>query len=89
MRKIISYRSITLLTSLTLLGLLAPHAVSSGKGERRAGVHALFDLATPAGGPFPSDRFTVRDPSHNTGRRVKLPNPDCAERPSRRHARSS
>ncbi|MDQ3622307.1 MAG: hypothetical protein M3463_07440 [Verrucomicrobiota bacterium] len=84
MRKITSYRRIALLAifSLTLLGLLTPHAVSSSKGERHRGVHALFDLATPAGGPFPSDRFTVRDRSHNTGRRVNLPKPDCDERPS-------
>jgi fermentation-respiration switch protein FrsA (DUF1100 family) len=41
-------------------------------------VHALFDLGSPAGGPFPSDRFTVADPSQNTGRRVNLPLPDPA-----------
>jgi len=47
-----------------------------------AGVQALFDLETPTGGPFPSDRFTVTDPSHNTGLRVNLPLPDCEARPS-------
>ena len=36
-------------------------------------VHALFDLGSPAGGPFASDRFTVADPTQNTGRRVNLP----------------
>jgi hypothetical protein len=42
-------------------------------------VHPLFDLSTPAGSPFPSDRFTVQDSSQNTGRRVNLPlPPDCA-----------
>jgi hypothetical protein len=46
------------------------------------GVHALFNPDTPAGGPFPSDRFTVADRSHNTGLRVNLPKPDCKERPS-------
>lgn len=45
-------------------------------------VHALFNLDSPAAGPFPSDRFTVGDASHNTGRRVAMPFPDCAERPS-------
>ncbi|HET8679878.1 MAG TPA: hypothetical protein VFM39_07130, partial [bacterium] len=45
-------------------------------------VHALFDLRTPAGGPFPSDRFTVADRSHLTGRRVHLPKPNCVSRPS-------
>ena len=47
-----------------------------------AGVHALFDLSTPEKGPFPSDRFTVADASHNTGLRVNLPKPDCQARPS-------
>src|SRR5215471_8978661 len=39
-------------------------------------VHALFDLGSPAGGPFASDRFTVADYAQNTGRRVNLPLPD-------------
>jgi hypothetical protein len=47
-----------------------------------AGVQALFDLSAPAGGPFPSDRFTLADPSQLTGVRVNLPKPDCATRPS-------
>jgi pimeloyl-ACP methyl ester carboxylesterase len=45
-------------------------------------VHALFDLSTPAGGPFPSNVFTVADPSQNTGLRVDMPKPDCSARPS-------
>jgi hypothetical protein len=47
-----------------------------------ATVHALFDLTTPTGGPFPSDAFTVADPTQNTGRRVSLALPDCTVRPS-------
>src|SRR5262249_10367393 len=43
---------------------------------------AAFDLDTPANGPFPSDRFTVADSSQLTGRRVNLPLPDAASRPS-------
>jgi hypothetical protein len=43
---------------------------------------AAFDLATPAGGPFPSDRFTAPDPTQLTGRRVDLPLPDPAARAS-------
>jgi len=46
------------------------------------GVSVKFDLSDPAASPFPSDRFTVRDWSNNTFRRVKLPKPDCAVRPS-------
>lgn len=47
-----------------------------------AAVHALFDLGTPATGPFPIDWFTVADSSHNTQRRVNLALPDCAVRQS-------
>ena len=55
--------------------LLPLHAAADGVSVR-------FDLSDPAAGPFPSDRFTVRDWSNNTFRRVKLPKPDCAVRPS-------
>jgi hypothetical protein len=47
-----------------------------------AGTQAKFDLSSPAGGPFPSDRFTELDATHLTGVRVNLPKPDCAARPS-------
>src|SRR5262245_56527973 len=47
-----------------------------------AGVRVRFDSASPAGGIFPSDLFTVLDLSQNTFRRVRLPKPDCAVRPS-------
>src|SRR6266704_194017 len=43
---------------------------------------AAFDLGNPESGPFPSDRFTVADASQLTGRRVDLPLPDRATRPS-------
>ena len=47
-----------------------------------AGVQPRFDLTSPGGGPFPSDRFMVLDPHQATFRRVDLPKPDCAARPS-------
>jgi hypothetical protein len=47
------------------------------RGERHA-TSALFALGSPGGGPFPADLFTVPDETHNTGRRVHLPLPDCA-----------
>lgn len=47
-----------------------------------AGVSVKFDLGDPSGGPFPSDRFTVPDFQQRTFRRVHLPRPDCAARPS-------
>ena len=47
-----------------------------------AGVHVRFDPSSRSGMPFPTDLFTVRDSSQNTGRRVNLPTPNCADRPS-------
>ena len=65
-----------LLTTFVLsLVLLAPMVV---QGQ----VHALFDLNTPSGGPFPSNVFTVADPEQKTGLTVNLPKPDCLTRPS-------
>ena len=46
-------------------------------GHEVAVVHALFNLQQPETTPFPSDVFTVVDHTHNTGRRVNLPYPDC------------
>jgi dienelactone hydrolase len=43
---------------------------------------ATFDLDRPENGPFPSDRFTVADSSQLTNRRINLPLPDAASRPS-------
>src|SRR5437773_11741619 len=47
-----------------------------------AAVEALFDLSSTITGPFPSDRFTLSDHDNKTGRRVSLPKPDCAVRPT-------
>jgi hypothetical protein len=46
------------------------------------GVSVKFDFSDPAGSVFPSDRYTVRDWSQNTFRRVALPKPDCTVRVS-------
>jgi pimeloyl-ACP methyl ester carboxylesterase len=43
---------------------------------------AAFGLDTPDRGPFPSDWFTVADSSQLTNRRIDLPLPDAARRPS-------
>ena len=45
-------------------------------------VHPLFQLSVRAASPFPSDIFTVVDAAQATGRRINLPHPDCAARPS-------
>ena len=64
-----------LIVPFVLAGLAPAH------GEA-AGVRARFDLDDRRGSPFPSDRFTVPDDTQKTGRRVDLPRPDCAVRPS-------
>ncbi|WP_280152523.1 Ig-like domain-containing protein [Piscinibacter sp. XHJ-5] len=46
------------------------------------GVRVRHEGADPSTTPFPSDRFTVRDWTQNTFRRVNLPLPDCAVRVS-------
>ena len=56
--------------------LLAPAAAAAGGG------HPKFNLQSTAESPFPSDRFTVPDPSQRTNLRVNLPSPDCATHPS-------
>src|SRR5829696_7189276 len=56
--------------------LLAPAAAAAG------GVHPQFNLRSVSQSPFPSDRFTVPDPSQRTNLRVHLPSPDCATHPS-------
>jgi hypothetical protein len=66
-----------LLVTTALVVLLCWSALA-----RAAGVRARFSLDTPSAGPFPSDLFTVPDPQQNTGLRVQMPLPDCAERPS-------
>ncbi|MCS6945534.1 MAG: Ig-like domain-containing protein, partial [Sutterellaceae bacterium] len=63
------------LGTAAVLSLLASAALA-------AGVSVKFDLSTPDGAPFPSDRFTVPDFSQRTLRRVNLPKPDCTVRPS-------
>jgi hypothetical protein len=45
-------------------------------------VHPRFELAVRSASPFPSDMLTVADATQATGRRVNLPFPDCAMRPS-------
>ena len=66
-----------LINNLAITALLVTPSLAAA-----AGVHALFNLQDPAGSPFPSDRFTVRDRAQNTHLRVNLPFPDCATRPS-------
>ena len=76
-----TFLTLCLLAAALTARHLGAQAASQGGSEGQA-VHALFDPTSPARGPFPSDRFTARDRSHNTGRRVNLPKPDCGERPS-------
>jgi hypothetical protein len=67
--------SFLFLLSLSAI-LLAPAAAEA------SGVHPLFNLQSVTQSPFPSDRFTVPDPSQRTNLRVNLPSPNCATNPS-------
>ena len=53
------------------VSFLVPLAVSA------AGVEVLFDASERTRTIFPSNLFTVVDPSQNTFRRVNLKHPDC------------
>ncbi len=70
-------RRALLLALLTLLTVLALPSLAQA-----AGVQPRFDLSSPSGGPFPSNRWTTFDWSQKTSLRVNLPRPDCAVRPS-------
>ena len=67
-----------LVVGLTLLLSSPLESTSPPNGT----VHALFNPDHPKTAPFPTDIFTVVDHTHNTGRRVNLPYPDCAIRVS-------
>jgi hypothetical protein len=66
---------------LSLTGVVLVNVLPLAAAEA-ASVHARFDLDDRRGVPFPSDRFTMEDPSQNTGLRVNVPKPDCAVRPT-------
>jgi hypothetical protein len=70
------------LSRALFLALLTLLALPSLAQAQAAGVQPRFDLSSPQGGPFPSNRWTTFDWSQKTGLRVKLPKPDCAVRPS-------
>ena len=77
-------RTVTCVTVFAILLFVRsdPGAVPADPQSPSWAVHALFDLDAPNTGPFPSDWFTVEDPSHNTGRRANMPLPDCSVRVS-------
>ena len=56
-----------------LLWLIA----SAACGSAGAATSVLFDPATPATGPFPTDFLTIRDSAQKTGLRLNLPLPPC------------
>jgi hypothetical protein len=70
-------RHISVVLALASAILLGPSLAG-----REHEVVPLFGLTAPADGPFPSDLFTARDDTQNTGLRVSLPKPDCTERVS-------
>ena len=62
--------------SLALASLASPLTSLADSSSSR--VQVKFDFSDPAGSPFPSNRFTVRDWSNKSLRRVNLPTPNCA-----------
>jgi len=70
MRPMIRRRTLACAIVFGFLSLVRadPGAVRAGPPNPFGAVHPLFDLAAPDTGPFPSDWFTVADPSHNTGK---------------------
>ena len=70
-----------ILLALTAVFFVAPTGLMP-LAQAAGPVHALFDLDTPDGAPFPSDLFTVADATQNTGLRINLPKPDCSLRPT-------
>ena len=63
--------------ALALLALFLLPATAYARG-----VAPAFELGSPSGSPFPSDRWTSPDASQLTGLRVDLPKPNCAVFPS-------
>jgi pimeloyl-ACP methyl ester carboxylesterase len=68
----------TMLARTDAVGARAFKDAAAGAGI----VHALFNPDDPDASPFPTDIFTVADSTHNTGRRLALPYPDCTSRVS-------
>lgn len=62
--------------------LVVSASLFKGQAACSGATHARFNLDSPSGGPFPSNRFSVADATQNTGLRVNLPKPDCSARPS-------
>jgi len=62
--------------------LTALWPVAAQADSRASGVRVKFEPGDLAGSPFPSDRYTQRDWSNRSFRRVKLPTPDCTVRVS-------
>jgi hypothetical protein len=75
-------RRITIGVVAVLLMSSAMASADVDSTSSNGAVRALFSLHHPETGPFPTDIFTVADHTHNTGRRVNLPYPDCTIRVS-------
>src|SRR4029453_14817320 len=75
-------RRITIGVVAVLLMSSAMASADVDSTSSNGAVRALFSLHHPETGAFPTDIFTVVDHTHNTGRRVNLPYPDCTIRVS-------
>jgi hypothetical protein len=71
--------AIGLIALFSLPAAAERHESGDDRGERKSkAVEPKFGLKSPTDGPFPADRFTVKDKTQNTCERVNLPMPaDC------------
>jgi len=71
--------AIGLIALFSLPGAAERHESGDDRGERKSkAVEPKFGLTSRTDGPFPADRFTVKDKTQNTCERVNLPMPaDC------------
>jgi hypothetical protein len=69
------------LARCTVIAAAAALGACGGAADS-SNVSVAFSASDPEAAPFPSDRFTVVDRTQLSGRRVALPKPDCAARPS-------
>jgi hypothetical protein len=70
------------LFAIGFLAVAGSRGVYADRPSQPDPVEALFRVDDRRACPFPSDLFTVEDPTQNTGLRVNLPKPDCNARPS-------
>ena len=78
-------RTFVLSVAILVFGSAAyrPQLIEKTDHEPHTDIFALFDLAAPESGPFPSDIFTVEDATENTAAVSRIHNPiSCCAPPT-------